>query len=378
MRASFFMRKGAFVSARPRGCKAAAVPAPPQIDRDAAPRRPRTCFQSDAETDFGHNVQCVSTIPRSIAAVAALFTLLAGCRRESSAQVQGYVEGEFVYIASPHAGALQTLHAQRGAQVQKDDPLFALDATVEKAALDEAKRRLDQARANLEDAKKGMRKPEIDAIEAQLEQARAALDLANTEFERQQQLLKSGSASKQEFDRFRSSFDQNKQRVAQLEADLQTSQLGARTDQVIAAEANVRAMEAALTKADWDLAQKRQVAPQAALVFDTLYREGEWVAAGRPVVALLPPPNIKVRAFVPETRVGAIHPGDAASVFVDGVGEKFAGKVSYISPKAEYTPPVIYSRETRSKLVFMVEITFDPQSSVKLNPGQPVDVTFAK
>jgi len=111
------------------------------------------------------------TIPRSLAAAVALLALLAGCRRESSERVQGYVEGEYVYVASPHAGALETLHVQRGAQVNKGDPLFALDSAVEKAALNEAKRRLDQARANLEDAKKGMRQTEMDAIEAQLEQA---------------------------------------------------------------------------------------------------------------------------------------------------------------------------------------------------------------
>ena len=100
------------------------------------------------------------------------------------------------------------------------------------------------------------------------------------------------------------------------------------------------------------------------------------MAAGKPVVALLPPPNIKVRAFVPETRVGSIHYGDPIQVTVDGVAKPFVGKVSYISPRAEYTPPVIYSRESREKLVFMVESVFDPQVSANLHPGQPVDVEF--
>jgi HlyD family secretion protein len=138
----------------------------------------------------------------------------------------------------------------------------------------------------------------------------------------------------------------------------------------------MRAQEATLAKADWDLSQKRQAAPQAGEVFDTLYREGEWVAAGRPVVVLLPPRNIKVRAFVPETRIGAIQPGDRVLVTVDGVAAPFIGKVSFISPQAEYTPPVIYSRESRSKLVFMIEAIFDNQTAAKLHPGQPVDVRF--
>ena len=310
------------------------------------------------------------------AAAVLLLSLLAACRRGASDRVQGYVEGEFVYVASPYAGALETLSVQRGAQVKKGDPLFALDSAVEKAALDEAKRKVDQARANLDDAKKGRRQTELDAIEAQLKEARAALVFSEADFERKEQLFKSGSNARDDYDRARSTRDQGRQRVAQLEADLKTAQLGARTDQVIAAEANVRATEAALTKAEWDFSQKRQSAPQDALVFDTLYREGEWIAAGRPAVVLLPPPNIKVRAFVSETRVGSIHPGDPMRVTIDGVGESFPGKVSYISPQAEYTPPVIYSRETRSKLVFMIEAHFASDIAAKMHPGQPVDVTF--
>jgi HlyD family secretion protein len=234
-----------------------------------------------------------------------------------------------------------------------------------------------QARATFEDLKKPKRPEEIEAAQAQLQQARAALVLAEKELLRQQELFKTGASAAQDLDRARSTGDQNRQRVTQLEADLATAQLGSRSDQIAAAEANVRMQEAALARADWDLTQKRQSAPEAGLVFDTLYRQGEWVAAGRPAVVLLPPANIKVRAFVPEAKVGAIQPGDAVRVTVDGAGETFAGKVSYISPQAEYTPAVIYSRETRTKLVFMIEAVFDPATAAKLHPGQPVEVEFA-
>ncbi|MEW6247334.1 MAG: HlyD family efflux transporter periplasmic adaptor subunit [Nitrospirota bacterium] len=307
----------------------------------------------------------------------AVLCLLSSCSRSDPDRVQGYVEGEFVYVASPLAGALESLHVQRGSQVKAGDPLFAVDSTAEKAARDEAERRLAQARANLEDAKKGKRPSEIESIKAQLKQAWAALTLSESEFARQQELMRvPGATAELEFDRARSARDQNRQRVSQLEAELKTAQLGSRSDQIAAAEAEVRAREAALAKAEWDLSQKRQAAPQAGLVFDTLYRQGEWVPAGRPVVVLLPPENIKVRAFVPQAQIGTIHPGDTVRVTVDGVREPFIGKVGFISPKAEYTPPVIYSQESREKLVFMVEAIFDPKIAVNLHPGQPVDVQF--
>lgn len=309
--------------------------------------------------------------------VLAALCIVASCSRSAPNQVQGYVEGEFVSIASPLAGALRSLYVQRGGQVQAGDPLFALENTSESAARDEAERRFAQARANLEDARKGQRPSEIESIEAQLKQAQVALRLSEKEFARQAELIRLPHAtSEQDFDRARSTRDQDRGRVAQLEADLRTAQLGSRSDQIAAVEADVRALEAALAKAEWDLAQKRQTAPQSALVFDTLYRVGEWVAAGRPVVTLLPPQNVKVRAFVPETQIGAIHTGDRVRATVDGVPEPFIGTVSFISPRAEYTPPVIYSRESRSKLVFMIEAVFDPETAVNMHPGQPVDVQF--
>src|SRR5262249_30928140 len=160
-------------------------------------------------------------------------------------------------------------------------------------------------------------------------------------------------ATQDELERALSGRDQDSHRVAQLEADLATARLGARDDQIAAAEADVRAREAALAAAEWNLSQKKQTAPQAGEVFDTLYYQGEWVAAGRPVVALLPPGNIKVRAFVPEPQIAAVRVGQTARVFADGVAEPFVGKVSFISPREEFTPPVIYSRESREKLVFV-------------------------
>lgn len=301
---------------------------------------------------------------------------LSSCGRDRPDRVQGYVEGEFVYVASPLPGQLETLAVQRGAQVKKGDLLFALECGAEKAQRDEAERKLTQARATLEDVKHGLRPTEIQALEAQLEQARAASVLSDREYARQEKLLRTGVSAMQEMDRARSTRDQDRKHVAQLEADLKTAQLGSRSDQIDAAAASVRAQEAALARADWDLAQKRQFAPAAGVIFDTLYQQGEWVAAGRPVVALLPPENIKVRAFVPERRVGSLRYGEAMNVFVDGVAEPYAGNVSFISPRAEYTPPVIYSQESRGKLVFMVESVFDAATAAKLHPGQPVDVAF--
>lgn len=312
---------------------------------------------------------------RSIAACGVALFLI-GCTRPESDRVQGYVEGEYVYVAAPAAGALKELRVARGDRVKVGQPLFSLDADPERAARDEAARRVGQARATLEDVKKGKRPPEIESIEAQLKQARAALAFSEAQLARQERLSNTLATAVEDLNRARATRDQDRYRVIQLEADLETSKLAARPDQITAAEANVRALEATLAKSEWDLSQKSQSATKAGLVFDTLYVEGEWVAAGKPVVAILPPENIRVRAFVPEKRIGSINIGDSAQVTIDGVTGPITGKVSFISPRTEFTPPVIYSRESRDKLVNMIEIVFDAKTAANLHPGQPVDVEF--
>ncbi len=320
------------------------------------------------------------SLARITATSAAIATLVAAvrCSRPDPGRFQGYVEGEFVYVASPLAGELERLAVARGGRVKPGDLLFELECGSEKAERDGAERKLAQARASLDDARKGQRPSEIASLEAQIGQAKAALALSDQELARQEGLIPSGATSATDLDRARAARDRDQDRVAELTENLKTAHLGSREDQVAAAEAEVKSREAALAKADWDLAQKKQTATQAALVYDTMYRDGEWVAAGRPVVALLPPPNLKVRAFVPQAVVATIHPGDAARVSVDGGAGPFTGKVSFISPQVEFTPPVIFSQESREKLVFMVELRFDDATSTQLNPGQPVDVEFGR
>jgi HlyD family secretion protein len=310
-----------------------------------------------------------------LAPAYALAGLLAsGCEGRDSGRIQGYVDAELLYIASPLGGALVSLEVRRGGSVVAGDPLFALDPNPEQANRDAAARRLAHAQAELEDARKGARPTEIAAIEAKLAQARAALAFSESESRRVESALRGNAVAEQDAERARSARDVDAQRVAELEAELATAGLGARADLVAAAEAAVEERRAALAKADWDLAQKRRMAPEAAFVFDTLYREGEWVAAGKPVVVLLAPRLVKVRAFVPEERLAAVRFGMDARVLVDGVERPVLGKVTYVSPKAEYTPPVIFSRESRTKLVFMIEIGFEPERAAELHPGQPVDV----
>ena len=303
-----------------------------------------------------------------------LLAALSACSGRTDEVFQGYAEGEYVRVAAPFAGSLQKLQVTRGTQVKAGEPLFALEQENEAAARREAEQRLRNAEALLADLQKSRRPSEIDAVRAQLEQGRAGLKLSEANVKRQEQLVAANFVSKERVDEARASFERDKARVAELEAQLATSKLAARQDEIRAAESNAAAARAALAQADWKLAQKTVQAPVAGLVNDTNYVVGEWVPAGSPVATLLPPQNIKLRFFVPETALGAIKVGQQVSVRCDGCSAAIAAQVSFISPQAEFTPPVIYSRETRAKLVYPIEARPTIEDAVKLHPGQPVEV----
>ena len=309
------------------------------------------------------------------ARILVLAAALAACGTPPETALQGYAEGEFVRVAAPFAGTLVRLDVQRGSRVQAGAPLFALEAENESAARREAEDRARQARAQLENLRKGRRPSEIDAIRAQLAQAQAAAALSATELKRQQDLVAKGFVSRQRLDEARTAVERDSARLDELKAQIATAQLASRPDEIRAAEAQASAAKAALEQADWRLKQRTAVSTVSGVVTDTLFVRGEWVGAGQPVLTLLPPENVKARFYVPEPRLGALKVGQAVELRCDGCAEPIRAAVTWISPQAEFTPPVIYSKDSRAKLVYLVEARPSPADALRLKPGQPLDVT---
>src|ERR1019366_5353204 len=216
----------------------------------------------------------------NLAWFALVAALLGGCAKNSSDAFQGYLEGEYVYVAAPLGGALTNLAVTRGDQIKKGQLLFELERQSEAAALAQAEKNLAQAQAQLDDLTKGKRPTEIESLPAQLARAQADLKLSAAQFARREQLGGSAVVSKEELDQARAQNDEDQAQVNQLAADLATAKLGARADAIRAALAAVESQRAALDKAKWSFDQKQQFAPADAQVHDTLYRQGEWVAAG--------------------------------------------------------------------------------------------------
>lgn len=315
----------------------------------------------------------------SLAAALLCLILLAapltGCGDDASPGVyQGYVEAELTYLAPAVGGELATLAVSRGQKVEAGQLVFQLEADPQQAALTEAQKRLDQAQAGLADLQKGARPSEIESLEARLEQARYALSLSKLEYERRSKLRKTGTIPQEDLDRIRANYQSDQARVRQAQAELATARLGARSDRIEAAQAEEAAMRSKVDQARWALEQKTGRATAAGRVFDTFYLPGEQVPAGRPVAALLIPGQVKVRFFVPEPELATVKLGQEVSLSCDSCPSGLIARVSYVSPSAEFTPPVIYSRQTQAKLVFMLEAVPQGDAPDRLHPGQPMEV----
>jgi HlyD family secretion protein len=313
---------------------------------------------------------------RSAGALATLIVTAAllGCTDKPVSAWSGYAEGDYVYVAAPLAGRLDSVAVRAGQAVSKDAPLFALDAESERLAQSEAEARLAGAQSQANNLDSGKRREELAVTQAQLAQARTAETLAASDLARQQQLVTQGFVTKARADDAATTLAQARARVAELAAALQVAQLPSRSDERSAQRANVRAAQEALRQSHWRAEQKQQTAPAAAIVADVFFQSGEYVAAGQPVVSLLPPGNIKARFFVPETDLGTLHAGQAVTIACDGCGKIIEAQISRIATSPEFTPPVIYSNAQRSKLVFMVEALPSPADAPRLKPGQPLDV----
>lgn len=320
-----------------------------------------------------HRITVAGVIP-SVA--VALVLLTAGCSHKQIAEYQGYVEGRFVYVASPESGRLDRLSVARGETVGAGHALFGLEDEPESSVARQARQALQSSQSKLADLKTGKRPPEIAVTGAQLMQAQVEKRQAEQILNSDQAQYRAGGIPQTDLINAQAAADSSAAKVRELEAELAVDALPAREEQIRAQNNQVAADRATLAGAEWKLQQKEIASPRQGLVFDTLYREGEWVAAGNPVVELLPPENLEVRFFVPEAVVGKLRVGEGIRVQCDGCSGAVPATITFISPQCEYTPPVIYSNENRSKLVFMIIAKPPVEKAAMLHPGQPVAVTI--
>ncbi|MFL5296618.1 MAG: HlyD family secretion protein [Phenylobacterium sp.] len=284
--------------------------------------------------------------------------------------LSGYIEGEPLYFAAPVAGTVKAMYVVRGQPVAAGAKLFVVDPAQPLAQREQAAAEVAAAQAQAVDARKGQRPVELAVLEANIAAAEAKAREADATLRRVSTLAAKGYESKAALDEAKANAGSAEAAVKAARKQRDAATLGAREDQVRAADARVSEAQAGLSGAAARLSDVAPTAPAAARVEDVFFQQGEWAPANQPILSLLPDARIKVRFFVPEATLSAYRLGETVRFGCDGCPKGLTAKIAYVSPRPEFTPPVIYSREARDRLVYLVEA----QPSVRLNPGQPVDV----
>jgi HlyD family secretion protein len=314
------------------------------------------------------------TLPR-IALLSLMAAFLAGCD-DPSHVFPGYMEADLVLVGSEQGGRVETLSVQEGDHVERGQPIFTLESEAQDAEVAAAKARVAEAEARLADTKQQMQRPgEIEVLDAALRQAKAMFEQSNLQLERTRALYDKKWVSKAQLDDAQAQHDRNEAAVAEAERRIEAAKLPNRSDLIDAAAAAVEAERHSLEQAEKNLGKRKVAAPAGGTVEEVYFRPGEVVNAGQAVIALLPPSNLKVRFFVEEPVRAALANGQTVEVTCDGCSEGLQAKISFIAREAEFTPPVIFSREQRQKLVYLVEAR-PADGTARLTAGQPVSVSL--
>lgn len=319
-------------------------------------------------------------IPKPLIAAVILAAVGGGAwyatRPSPDAGWLGYVEAETMYVAAPVSGRLATRAVDRGAVVAEGAPLFSLDPESTDADTARVEAQVAAARAQAGDLGEArQRAPEIAVSRAAEAQAAAQLTKAQNDFSRVSALAARGFASRAQLDAARAARDAASAALAQTRAQIASGQLTAgRGEQIAAARAQVSEAQAALRAQRQRRREIAPVAPAAGVIEQTFYNPGEWVPANAPVVAVLPDAKRKLRFYVPQDRIAGVRVGTTVRFTCDGCGGERQARISYVAPRSEFTPPVIYSESARAKLVFLVEAQL-PADGKPLPPGLPVEVT---
>jgi len=297
-----------------------------------------------------------------IAAAVVLWLLLSGSKRER--MLSGYIEGEELYLASPVAGTVATVSAVEGTRVAAGQQLFTIDPAMLGAQQEQRQANVTAAQTQIASAEANARQADADVAATRADADRARQDLARLLSVKRDD---SAAVAGKDIDAARAAVREASARVvaAQKAADARRAQVAAARAQAVEAQGGRR-------EAQIRINQLSPPAPAASRVEEVYFQPGEWVAANQAVVALLPDNKVKVRFYVPERQVAWYAPGRIVHFSCDGCAANLTAVIRYVSPRPEFTPPIIFSRDSRDRLVFMVEAY--PAKPANLQPGLPVDV----
>lgn len=325
-----------------------------------------------------------------LAAVLALTAACAPAADPNQLRVSGHVEATEVRLAPEMGGRVLTLQVKEGDRVQAGATILTIDATDLELSIARARTEQASAEAQLRLVRVSARPEDVRQAEAQVEAAQAdvpatqaELAAATADLKRFEMLLerKSGAEKQRDDAATRRDVAQARveaaqKRVAAASATLDRVKAKARPEEVGVAASRIATTQAAIASLEDQLKDATLVSPVTGVVTEKLAEVGEVAAPRAPVVVITDLDHAWADVYVPEPAVPRIKMGQSATLFTDAGGDGITGTVTYISPKAEFTPRNVQTTDERAKLVYRVRITVDNTAGV-LKQGMPVDAQLA-
>ena len=304
--------------------------------------------------------------------IAALFVAAAWAGRQLVTDT-GTIEATQVDVSVKITGRILERLVNEGDKVTRGQPLVRLDDSELAADVRRLEAGLRSAQATLRDLEKGARPQEIEDARAAVSSAEATRSMTEREFQRTDQLFKQNLIAAQDVDRARQAFDVARAQERSAREKLALLLEGSRPDQIDAARWQVSQAESALVQAQSRLREAMVVSPIDGVVLRKNLEAGETANPGVPILTLVNPRDVWLRAYVPETEVGRLKVGDAAKLRVDAFPDRvFTGRLTEIGSEAEYTPRNVQTKKERVNLVFRIKIQIDNPQGI-LKPGLPAD-----
>ncbi len=314
-------------------------------------------------------------------AAAFILILLAGtaCAGNGTRDVisaSGTIEAIEVNIASKVPGQILSLAVQEGSRVRPGDVLATIDHATADIQLRQAEAGVDLARAQLLLLRNGARREDIQQAEAAVKQAEANLRIASDDARRMRELLRTGSVTTKQSDDAEARLTVAEAQHSAAAESLNKVRRLARPEEILAAEARLAQAEAARDLLAKLIDDCTVIAPAGGIVTHKAVEAGELVTAGATLVTLAELASVHVMLYLTELEVGRVRLGDEAEVEIDAFpGRPFPGRVTYISPEAEFTPKNVQTKEDRVKLVFGVKVEIENREGL-LKPGLPADAVL--
>lgn len=308
-------------------------------------------------------------------ACATVAATLAGCNDDrEAAELPGYIEADLTSVASPVSGTLTALKVREGQQVKPGQPLYTLESARERAQLEEATAREQQAKAQSSNLSKGAREAEVEQLRARLRQAQAQFAQTQLQLRKTEALVKGNFISEMQLENDRTQVAIARSQVEDARAAIDSAQQGARADEQRAAQASTIAAQANVRQIEWLLQQKQVDAPVNGVVQEIYVRQGELAQSGAAVLTLLHTDTQKVRFFIPNDLRPRFMPGTAIEIKVSGCDALLHASISRVSARPEYTQPLMFGPELRDRLSFLTEARLENKGGCSAPPGTPVGV----